>query len=242
MIAAYCTASSSGWNCPSPARQQRLHRRLRTRPHHPARGRRAVGAQRDRQGGLRRRGRRPLPQHGARRDRRLRRRGHRLGAAPLLRTHVRPRVSDQSAELQVRNPATEEVIATVPAATVADVDAAVARAARAQTAWAALAPADRARLLRRFAATVDAHLDELARLEVREATTPSATPAGRRATSATCSTTRPEEWNASPVSRSRSPAASTSPSSNRSASSPSSPPGTSRCPSRPGAPHPPSPC
>ncbi|CAL9313752.1 aldehyde dehydrogenase family protein [Streptomyces sp. R02] len=78
-------------------------------------------------------------------------------------------MSDQSAELQVRNPATEEVIATVPAATVADVDAAVTRAARAQTAWAALAPADRARLLRRFAATVDAHLDELALLEVREA-------------------------------------------------------------------------
>ncbi|MCM3300371.1 aldehyde dehydrogenase family protein [Streptomyces pseudogriseolus] len=78
-------------------------------------------------------------------------------------------MSDQSAELQVRNPATEEVIATVPAATVADVDAAVTRAARAQTAWAALAPADRARLLRRFATTVDAHLDELALLEVREA-------------------------------------------------------------------------
>ncbi|MEU7471977.1 aldehyde dehydrogenase family protein [Streptomyces sp. NPDC044984] len=78
-------------------------------------------------------------------------------------------MSDQPDELQVRNPATEEVIATVPAATAADVDAAVVRAARAQTAWAALAPGDRARLLRRFAATVDAHLEELARLEVREA-------------------------------------------------------------------------
>ncbi|WP_103540567.1 aldehyde dehydrogenase, partial [Streptomyces sp. SM1] len=40
---------------------------------------------------------------------------------------------------------------------------------RAQTAWAALAPGDRARLLRRFAATVEEHIDELARLEVREA-------------------------------------------------------------------------
>ncbi|GGV62260.1 aldehyde dehydrogenase family protein [Streptomyces griseoloalbus] len=78
-------------------------------------------------------------------------------------------MSDQSPELQVRNPATEEVIATVPAATPADVDAAVAGATRAQTAWAALAPGDRARLLRRFAATVDEHIDELARLEVREA-------------------------------------------------------------------------
>ncbi|MFF5158769.1 aldehyde dehydrogenase family protein [Streptomyces sp. NPDC000348] len=78
-------------------------------------------------------------------------------------------MSDQPPELQVHNPATEEVIATVPAATAADVDAAVARAARAQTAWAALAPGDRARLLRRFAATVDEHVEELARLEVREA-------------------------------------------------------------------------
>ncbi|MEQ8142210.1 aldehyde dehydrogenase family protein [Streptomyces sp. OP7] len=78
-------------------------------------------------------------------------------------------MSDQPAELQVRNPATEEVIATVPAASPADVDAAVARAARAQTAWATLAPGERARLLRRFATAVDDHVEELARLEVREA-------------------------------------------------------------------------
>lgn len=71
--------------------------------------------------------------------------------------------------LQVLNPATEEVVATVPAATAADVDAAVVRAARAQAKWAALPPADRARLLRRFAAAVDEHLEELAQLEVREA-------------------------------------------------------------------------
>ncbi|CAL9374773.1 Phenylacetaldehyde dehydrogenase [Streptomyces sp. enrichment culture] len=74
-----------------------------------------------------------------------------------------------AAGLAVLNPATGEHIATVPAATAADVDAAVTRAARAQRAWAAAAPADRARLLRRFATTVDAHLEELARLEVREA-------------------------------------------------------------------------
>jgi phenylacetaldehyde dehydrogenase len=72
-------------------------------------------------------------------------------------------------ELQVLNPATEEVVATVPAATAADVDAAVVRAARAQAKWAALPPADRARLLRRFASAVDEHLEELAQLEVREA-------------------------------------------------------------------------
>ncbi|MEU2927672.1 aldehyde dehydrogenase family protein [Streptomyces sp. NPDC007251] len=72
-------------------------------------------------------------------------------------------------QLVVLNPATEEVVATVPAASEEDVAAAVVRAVRAQTGWAALAPADRARLLRRFADTVDAHLEELARLEVREA-------------------------------------------------------------------------
>ncbi|MFE2652112.1 aldehyde dehydrogenase family protein, partial [Streptomyces sp. NPDC059346] len=71
--------------------------------------------------------------------------------------------------LDVLNPATAEVIAAVPAATAADVDAAVARAAAAQRSWAAAAPADRARLLRRFADVVDDHIEELARLEVREA-------------------------------------------------------------------------
>jgi phenylacetaldehyde dehydrogenase len=72
-------------------------------------------------------------------------------------------------ELQVLDPATEEVVATVPAATAQDVADAVVRAGRAQAGWAALAPADRARLLRRFAAVVDGHIEELARLEVREA-------------------------------------------------------------------------
>ncbi|MEU0425553.1 aldehyde dehydrogenase family protein [Streptomyces canus] len=78
-------------------------------------------------------------------------------------------LSSYEHELTVLNPATEEVVATVPAATAADVDAAVTRAARAQAKWAALAPADRARLLRRFADVVDQHVEELARLEVREA-------------------------------------------------------------------------
>ncbi|MCX4536225.1 aldehyde dehydrogenase family protein [Streptomyces sp. NBC_00841] len=69
----------------------------------------------------------------------------------------------------VLDPATEEVVATVPATTAAEVDAAVVRGAAAQHTWAAAAPADRARLLRRFAVVVDEHREELARLEVREA-------------------------------------------------------------------------
>jgi len=70
---------------------------------------------------------------------------------------------------QVLDPATEEVVTEVESFDVGQVDAAVARAVAAGPAWRALAPADRARLLRRFAAVVDAHVDELAELEVRGA-------------------------------------------------------------------------
>ncbi|MCF3963245.1 aldehyde dehydrogenase family protein [Streptomyces fuscigenes] len=69
----------------------------------------------------------------------------------------------------VLDPATGRTVATVPATTPAEVDEAVRRAADAQRGWAAAAPGDRARLLRRFAALVDGHNEELARLEVREA-------------------------------------------------------------------------
>ncbi|CAL9619753.1 aldehyde dehydrogenase family protein [Streptomyces sp. enrichment culture] len=72
-------------------------------------------------------------------------------------------------EHHVLDPATEEIVATVPASTPQDVDAAVARAVKAQEDWARTAPGDRARLLRRFAAVIDDHLEELARLEVAEA-------------------------------------------------------------------------
>ncbi|MET9503058.1 aldehyde dehydrogenase family protein [Streptomyces sp. NPDC006622] len=80
-------------------------------------------------------------------------------------------MSDRSTsdQLHVVDPATEEIVATVPAATEADVHAAVVHGTRAQARWAALAPGDRARLLRRFATRVDEHLEELARCEVREA-------------------------------------------------------------------------
>ncbi len=67
----------------------------------------------------------------------------------------------------VVDPATEEALTQVESLDAAQVDAAVARAVAAGPAWRAVAPADRARLLRRFAAVVDAHVDELADLEVR---------------------------------------------------------------------------
>ncbi|MEU9975526.1 aldehyde dehydrogenase family protein [Streptomyces sp. NPDC051014] len=71
--------------------------------------------------------------------------------------------------LDVLDPATAEVIATVPGAVAEDVDTAVRRGAEAQRRWAALAPGERARLLRRFAVAVDDHREELAQLEVKEA-------------------------------------------------------------------------
>jgi acyl-CoA reductase-like NAD-dependent aldehyde dehydrogenase len=54
--------------------------------------------------------------------------------------------------VDVRNPATGEVIATVEGRSAEETDAAIARAADAFGPWRAVAPGDRARLLRRFAA------------------------------------------------------------------------------------------
>ncbi|MEV7603401.1 aldehyde dehydrogenase family protein [Kitasatospora sp. NPDC089797] len=70
---------------------------------------------------------------------------------------------------EVVNPATEEVITTLELAGTAETDAAVARARAAFDTWRHVAPADRARLLRAFAAAVDADRDHLAALEVANA-------------------------------------------------------------------------
>ncbi|WBQ04168.1 aldehyde dehydrogenase family protein [Kribbella sp. CA-293567] len=69
----------------------------------------------------------------------------------------------------VINPATEKVVRSLELASVEDTDAAIARAARAFTTWRQVAPADRGRLLRRFADAVDADLENLARIEVENA-------------------------------------------------------------------------
>jgi acyl-CoA reductase-like NAD-dependent aldehyde dehydrogenase len=69
--------------------------------------------------------------------------------------------------VRVVNPATERVVAEVDRQGEEGADAAVARAARAFPAWRDVAPADRTRLLRRFAEEVEAHAEELALLETR---------------------------------------------------------------------------
>jgi betaine-aldehyde dehydrogenase len=67
------------------------------------------------------------------------------------------------------NPATGGELREVSAATEAETDAAIARAHEVFPAWRDVAPGERARLLRAFAAVVDAHNEELARLEVENA-------------------------------------------------------------------------
>ncbi len=69
----------------------------------------------------------------------------------------------------VLNPATAEPVVDVALADVEQTDAHIERAAAAYPAWRALAPGERARLLRAFATVVDAHVEELAELEVRNA-------------------------------------------------------------------------
>src|SRR5271165_2225090 len=66
----------------------------------------------------------------------------------------------------VLNPATEEPVTTVEQVSAEEADFAIARAEAAWPAWRAVTPGDRARLLRAFAALVDAHVEELADLEV----------------------------------------------------------------------------
>ena len=65
------------------------------------------------------------------------------------------------------NPSTEESMETIEHLDVGQTDEAINKAVKAQEKWAALAPSDRATLLRRFALAVDADNENLAQLEVR---------------------------------------------------------------------------
>ncbi|QEP08486.1 aldehyde dehydrogenase family protein [Glutamicibacter sp. PAEs-4] len=69
----------------------------------------------------------------------------------------------------VINPATGQAVQDVALADTAEADAAIARASEAFPAWSQVAPAERAALLRRFAAAVDRDLENLAQLEVLNA-------------------------------------------------------------------------
>jgi betaine-aldehyde dehydrogenase len=69
--------------------------------------------------------------------------------------------------MQVLEPATEEVLAEVPRAGIAEADAAVARAKEAFPEWRAVSPADRARILRTISSAIEDAAEDLARLEAR---------------------------------------------------------------------------
>jgi acyl-CoA reductase-like NAD-dependent aldehyde dehydrogenase len=69
--------------------------------------------------------------------------------------------------VRLLNPATEQPVAELETAGVAETDRAVAAAKAAFPAWRAVAPSDRARLLRRLASLVEGHGEELALLETR---------------------------------------------------------------------------
>ncbi|QIG43151.1 aldehyde dehydrogenase [Nocardioides anomalus] len=69
----------------------------------------------------------------------------------------------------VVDPSTERAVTDVPLTDLAGTDAAIEAAQEAFLHWRGIAPGERAALLRRFAAVVDAHVDELAEIEVRNA-------------------------------------------------------------------------
>jgi acyl-CoA reductase-like NAD-dependent aldehyde dehydrogenase len=69
-------------------------------------------------------------------------------------------------EHDVINPATAQLVTTVQLVGLHETDAAIGRAAKAFESWREVAPADRGRLLRRFADAVDGASEELAQLEV----------------------------------------------------------------------------
>ncbi len=71
-----------------------------------------------------------------------------------------------SSALEIINPATEQPVASVDMFDLEEADRAIERAQKASPGWRSVTPADRARLLRRFSEVVDAHIEELAQLEV----------------------------------------------------------------------------
>jgi betaine-aldehyde dehydrogenase len=74
--------------------------------------------------------------------------------------------------IAVVEPATAEIMAEVPQAGIEETDAAVARAKQAFPAWRAISPGNRSSLLHKLANAVEEKLEDLARLEARNAGKP----------------------------------------------------------------------
>ncbi|HEY8372312.1 MAG TPA: aldehyde dehydrogenase family protein [Pseudonocardiaceae bacterium] len=82
------------------------------------------------------------------------------------------RVAGSGERIEVVNPTTEEVIASVPAGTAADADAAVEAAAAAFPAWAETPVQERAKMVRRISEELAARAEELAATITAEVGTP----------------------------------------------------------------------
>ncbi len=80
--------------------------------------------------------------------------------------------AERSAELDVIEPATEDVMATVPRAGAEETDAAVARAKETFPAWRSVSPGDRSTLLHRLADALEERQGDLATIEARNAGKP----------------------------------------------------------------------
>jgi acyl-CoA reductase-like NAD-dependent aldehyde dehydrogenase len=76
--------------------------------------------------------------------------------------------SESGDVLESVNPATEESLGTVPAASAADVDRAVVAAEAAHPAWAALEPKERAKFVRKLAQQLREKSDSILRIEVMD--------------------------------------------------------------------------
>jgi acyl-CoA reductase-like NAD-dependent aldehyde dehydrogenase len=80
--------------------------------------------------------------------------------------------AERSSELEVVEPATEEVMAAVPRAGIEETDAAIDRARTAFGGWRSMAPGDRSAMLHRLADAIEERQGDLATLESRNAGKP----------------------------------------------------------------------
>jgi len=93
-----------------------------------------------------------------------------VAGVPRYRHFINGQWADSTGKefIEVENPATEEIIATVPKGTADDADRALTAARNAQPAWEAMPPVERGRLLHRLAQLILENRDRLARVVVAE--------------------------------------------------------------------------
>jgi lactaldehyde dehydrogenase/glycolaldehyde dehydrogenase len=93
-----------------------------------------------------------------------------VAGVPRYRHFINGQWADSTGKelIEVENPATQEIIATVPKGTADDADRALTVARHAQPAWEALPPVERGRLLHRLAQLILENRERLARIVVAE--------------------------------------------------------------------------